>query len=295
MRRAVVTAAALLAAAGCGGDAKPSHEIAGTIAFAAGKCCGDPEQVPLDIWQMNGDGSERRRLTSNPSSERDPSWSPDGSRLVARSGEALFVINSDGGERRKLVPGGVHPIWSPRGDLIAFTRNRDGYVVNADGTGLRRLFGDGFPGDWSPDGTKIAVSSDLGGMPQIYVYRADGSGGRRLSQVDSHDYDPDWSPDGRRIAFVGVRGTAVVSTDVYVMNADGRGERRVTKLPQRDGECFHSSILGVDWSPDGEWIAFGIGYVGCKKLGDIYVVRPDGSDLTRLTTSGFDVDPAWHP
>jgi Tol biopolymer transport system component len=83
--------------------------------------------------------------------------------------------------------------------------------------------------------------------------------------------------------------------DVYVMNADGTGERRVTKFPNQEGDCYYAGIRGIDWSPDGEWIAFARTYVGCDKLGDIYVVRPDGSDLTRLTTSGYAVDPVWRP
>jgi TolB protein len=291
MRRLVVAAAAVLAAAGCG-ESKPNADVAGTIAFASAECCGDPDpqKVPLDIWLMNGDGSDRRQLTHHPSSENDPSWSPSGRLLVLRSEDALYVVDADGTGRRRLVRGGIHPLWSPDGNLIAFSRDVEGYVIGADGAGLRRL-GDGFPGDWSPDGTKIAVTRSS----QNYVIGADGKGSRRVSRADSNDHDPDFSPDGKQIAFAGVRGVSVLMVDVYLVNADGTGERRLTKLPQRDGECYHSGIRGIDWSPDGEWIVFAVGYVGCEKLGDIYLVRPDGSDLIRLTKSGFSVDPAWRP
>jgi TolB protein len=212
---------------------------------------------------------------------------------VFRSGDALDVIDPDGARRRELVPVGIHPIWSPSGDVIAFSRDGDGYVVNEDGTGMRRLFTAGFPGDWSPDGTEIAYSGGVG--EGIYVVGADGSGRRRVSRADSNDFDPDWSPNGKMIAFAGLRGVAVVSVDIHVINADGTGERRLTKFPQGDGDCFYGGIRGIDWSPDGEWITFGLSYVGCKKVGDIYLVRPDGSDLTRLTKSGFSVDPDWKP
>lgn len=289
MRPFVVAAAALLAAAGCASS--ESGDDRGTIAFAGAECCGDPERVPLDIWLMNGDGSGSRRLTRHPSSESDPSWSPDGSRLVFRAESALHLIGADASGRREVAPEGVHPVWSPTGNVIAFTRNRDGYLVNADGTGSRRLLKDGFPGDWSPDGKKIAVSDGY----EVSVIGADGSGRRRVSRAGSHDYEPDWSPDGKRIAFGGVRGEAVTTVNVYVIDADGTDERRLTSFQQGEDGCFYAAIRGIDWSPDGEWIAFAMAYVGCDKLGDIYFVRPDGSDLTRLTTSGFAVDPAWRP
>ena len=295
MRRLAVVAAALLTAAGCG-SSKPSDDATAAIAFAGAECCGEPEQIPLDIWLMNEDGSGGRRLTRHPSSERDPRWSPDGHRLVVEAEGALYLVGVDGNDRRQLVRAGIHPSWSPTGNLIAFSRDAHGYVIGADGAGLRRL-GDGFPEDWSPDGKKIAFTRYVGDTSQthIYVLEADGSGARRVSRPASSDSEADRSPDGTRIAFVGVRGTSVVSADVYVMNADGTGERRLTKFPQGDGECFDDRATGIDWSPDGEWIAFALKYVGCDKLGDIYLVRPDGNDLRRVTNSGFSVDPAWRP
>jgi Tol biopolymer transport system component len=287
--RCLAVVAAVLATAGCGGS-ESSKDAVGTIAFAGAECCGDPMTMPLDIWLIDADGGGARPLTDTPGEERDPSWSPDGTRLALRAGGGIDVVDADGGNRRNLAPNGFHPIWSPSEDVIAFARDDGGYVVNADGSGLQRI-GEGIPGDWSPDGTKLAFVRDS----HIYVTEADGSKGRRLSRVESSDNIPDWSPDGKKIAFAGVRGTAVVSADVYVMNADGTGERRLTKFPNGDGECFHGGIAGIDWSPDGGRIVFGVSVVGCKKVGDLYIVKPDGSDLTRLTESGFAVEPRWRP
>ena len=169
-------------AAGCS-SSDSGGETRGTLAFAAGECCGDPERIPLDIWLMNGDGSDSRQLTRDAGSQFTPSWSPSGRLLVVGSPEGLYVIDADGSGRRKLVrSGAVHPIWSPNGEEIAFTRNTDGYVVEADGSGLRRL-GNGFPGDWSPDGEKIAVTDNS----QIRVFGADGGGSRRLSRPEGND------------------------------------------------------------------------------------------------------------
>ena len=119
-----------------------------------------------EIYVMNADGSEQRRLTRNEVSDDRPQWSPDGRRIAflrgVRRGGAwktdLYVMNADGSEQRNL---GGHPVpwfgyaWSPDGRLIAFTRGRgfEVAVVNADGSGLRDLTHSrtgNFFGAWSP-------------------------------------------------------------------------------------------------------------------------------------------------
>src|SRR5258708_15333504 len=59
---------------------------------------------------------------------------------------------------------------------------------------------------WSPDGSKVAfsVGHNKAYGQAIYVINADGSGERKLTQLDSHennlDFNPAWSPDGNYIA-----------------------------------------------------------------------------------------------
>ena len=76
-----------------------------------------------DVWTINADGADLTRLTHSPASEFDPSWSPDGTRIVYRSDRgdesAIWVMNADGtGQRR--VTAGLSPAWSPDGSSIAF-------------------------------------------------------------------------------------------------------------------------------------------------------------------------------
>jgi Tol biopolymer transport system component len=69
---------------------------------------------------------------------------------------------------------------------------------------------------------------------------------------------------------------------VYVANRDGSAMRRVT--PRR-----MEAAIEPAWSPDAAWIAF----VG---RGDLYVIRPDGTGLRRLTrTKADEFSPAWQP
>ncbi|MEX2237501.1 MAG: hypothetical protein WEB00_08205 [Dehalococcoidia bacterium] len=53
---------------------------------------------------------------------------------------------------------------------------------------------------------------------------------------------------------------------------------------------------GVDWSPDGQWLVYGASRAngpGAERLRDIYVMRPDGSDLRAVTNVGDAAWPAW--
>ncbi len=164
------------------------------------------EQNGSDIYVVGASG--KRRLTSAWGIDVDPSWSPDGSRLVFVSDRMgspqLFVMNASGGGERRLTSRGsynVTPAWSPAGDRIAFSRIEQGhfeiYTIRPDGSDERRLtFGAGNKEHprWSPDGRFLVFSSDQGGRKALYVMRSDGGGLRRLSGGGGNCIHPAWSP-----------------------------------------------------------------------------------------------------
>jgi eukaryotic-like serine/threonine-protein kinase len=196
-----------------------------------------------DIYVMNADGTEQKRLTDFTSvglGAVNPSWSPDGKRVVFRSGVKsadVYVINADGTGLLKLTdePRGVAmPAWSPDGRKIAFSNLRHGkpeiYVMNADGSNQVRLtFNTSMDNHaaWSPDSRRIAFHSDRDGEMEIYVMNADGTDTRRLTTNPTDDSYPSWSPDGKRIAFMRV---VLGHNQVFTMNADGSGARRLTEI-----------------------------------------------------------------
>ena len=222
------------------------------IAFTANGRPGDwgARGGDLEIYMMEANGSNLRKLTNNLRQDTDPAWSPDGKHIAYAStidrNNEIYVMDVDGGKPRKLTSGDVHihnwkPSWSPDGNRIAFTSNRDGnleiYVMDADGGNQQRLTSSGdvhihnWKPSWSPDGNRIAFSSNRDGNWEIYVMNADG-GQQRNCTKDIHGDDPSWSPDGKRIAFVSERDG---NKEIYVINADGRRDpRRLTNNPHDD-------------------------------------------------------------
>jgi Tol biopolymer transport system component len=284
----VVTATALLSGAHDGHTAFPGAN--GRIAFESERD-GNGE-----IYSMEPDASDQRRLTQNPAADTDPAWSPDGTQIVFTSNrdgnDEIYKMNADGTGQTRLTtsPGSdSNPAWSPGGRNIVFASQRDGqaeiYVMNADGTGQTRLTNNNAPDAvpaWSPDGSKIAFTSSRDGQAEIYVMNVDGSNQTRLTNDPGSDVSPAWSPDGSKIAFASNRDG---NYEIYVMNADGSGQARLTRNLEID--------LDPAWSPDGKQLTFTTNRDGNY---EIYAMDTDGTAQTRLTTGAApDSTPDWQP
>ena len=281
-----------------------------------------------EIYLMDNDGGNPRRLTNHPDNDVNPSWSPDGKRIVFRSNrdghflgaiatDEIYVMDADGANPQNLTnnPGNdLSPSWSPDGKRIAFSsfrRDRDGnikhfdiYVMDADGKNQQRLTenpdDDQYP-SWSPDGKRIVFSSqreghfrgDFGITDEIYVMDADGGNQQRLTENRQYDWYPSWSPDGKRIVFSSqreghFRGDFGITDEIYVMDADGGNQQRLTENRQYD---WYPS-----WSPDGKRIAFESDRKGDLENFEIYVMDADGGNQQRLTNNRSDDNsPSWSP
>ena len=171
------------------------------------------------------------------------------------------------------------------------------FVSRADGSEERPLLkspGLDYNPAWSPDGQWILFTSERNGSADLYRVRLDGTALERLTDDPAYDDQGAFSPDGRQIVFVTTRagGTA----DLWILDLQTRKARPLTAGPGGD---FRPA-----WSPDGKWIAFSSdrestmpmrkGAWEHLHLVDVYVIRPDGTGLKRLTEHGdFCGSPKW--
>ncbi len=215
----------------------------------------------FEIYVMDGDGGNQRRITVNPTIDKDPSWSPGGKKIAFVSNRnvghiQIWVIDADGKNLIRLSDGvwDQNPDWSPDGTKIAYDVllnpwendkwKRTIYVMDSDGTNNRKLIKkpewESYP-SWSPDGRKIAFISHNHERPdEIYVMDTDGRDIERITHGGVSKYMPTWSPDGSRIAYC-------TNDRIWVMDSNGKNQRQLTLI----GGHRHPS-----WSPDSKTIAF---------------------------------------
>ena len=241
--------------------------------------------IASEIYLMDADGTNVRRLTDNHDGDGLPAISPDGSRIVfdstrLRSPEQpantphLFVMNVDGSGQTPLT-WGSSASWSPDGKRIAFH-------ASASGTAAATRVEPGAP------------ASDS----EIFIGDVDGLLGKRATARNlTHspttiDDDADWSPDGKRIVYTSRaptrRGSNAVndpSAEIFVIDADGGGSP--VRLTTNDEE-----ERAPAWSPDGTRIL----YVARKGGPDfeLCVMNADGSGQTQLTDNAVgDLTSSW--
>ncbi|MCI0519204.1 MAG: zinc-ribbon domain-containing protein [Chloroflexi bacterium] len=276
--------------------ALPGDAPRGKIVFV---CQLFKDAIRNQICLINADGSGWARLSQDDQADHvSPSFSPDGQSIVfaLEKGEHHQIYEIDlAGNQRQLtdLPFGAYaPAISPDNRWIVFTANDGGrqtlWLVDRDGGNSRLLLrsesGDVFDPTWSPDGKRILFASNQAGSAQLFSIGLDGSDQRQITEIEGLRGRSDWSPDGSTIA-------------TYAGEA---WRREIILIDPLSGEVAAitqgGNNLAPNYSPDGGWMVF-TSYMdnygndnGCE----LYLMRLDGSQVTRLTENDYcDWQPNW--
>jgi Tol biopolymer transport system component len=328
-------ATALLVCAACAGEATPGDEPAGDAtgtAEAAAEFPADPAEPRLaNLRQLTFDGENAEAYFSADGQQlifqtTDPPDVPC---------DQIFIMNVDGTNRRRVSNGEGRTTCAyffPAGDRIVYAsthlqntacpappdRSR-GYVwglfdfdifsANRDGSDLRRLTetpGYDAEATISPDGSRIVFTSARDGDLDIYTMDADGGNVQRLTTEPGYDGGPFFSPDGTKIVYRAHHPTdaaeladfrALLSDGlvrpgllaIWVMDADGSNKRQITDEVAADFAPF--------FHPGGEQIIFSSNRHDPQGRNfDLYMINLDGTGLEQITVHPeFDGFPMFSP
>lgn len=224
-----------------------------------------------DIYVMDANGRNLRRLTTHAAMDLHPQWSPDGCCIVYQSFREtdyeIFILRLD-------------------------TEDPTPRQLTDNGGGDRHPY-------FSPDGTRIVYASDIQnilGNFELFTMNPDGSDRRGMFTLgeEANSLHPRWSPDGEYILFDSFSDSE--RNAVYKVRANGRG--RSQRIAGEPGRVHGTDAFLPSWSPDGEQVL----YVSSALDDNIEVyiaplVAPFELGAARRVTfnSGIDIQPTLRP
>ncbi len=259
------------------------------IAFASDRDGGRTKE----LYVMDYDGQNQRRVTFHRSLSIAPDWSYDGDKIAYQSfvggPPGLYWFSLATGTRNRIpVTTDLNsaPSFSPDGKTVAYAGSVKGnpeiFVVGLDGSNPRRLTNssaiDSSP-RFSPNGREIAFTSNRQGTPQIYLMDLEGANVRKLTLTGNWSDEPAFSPDGGRLAYA----------------CRNEGDFQICVLDLTTGRTVQiSNGPGANenpsWSPDGTRIAWELQR---GRSTQIVSAGIDGSGFKVLTSAGNNGYPVW--
>jgi Tol biopolymer transport system component len=190
------------------------------------------------------------------------------------------------------LPSPSGAIASGTNGRILFVSDRDGdkeiYAIRSDGTGLVQLTintSNDYDPSVSADGTKVAFVTDRDGKVELYTMNIDGSSQKRITNNAYTESHPSWNPLGGQLVWASLNGA---DSDIWKASSNGTGAGDLTPDPV----AFDAN---PSWSPGGINIAFDSTNRNGNTGTDVYTMKNDGTQITRLTTTGKDSHPSYAP
>lgn len=264
-----------------------------------------------ELFVMDWNGGNKRRLTYHRSIVLSPSWSSNGgqtaysafvyNRRLKKRVAALFLYDFKTNKIRLLsaksganlgsdfFPGGrqmLVTLGSGKGHLDIFKLDLKSKAFTA----LTH-------GPWGaihvepaihPRTRRIAFSSDRNGKTMIYTMNPSGDYVKQVTFAGHHNSNPDWHPQKNEIVFSGLSKGRM---DLFRISSNGRGLRRLTSLRKKSGKWANCESPSL--SPDGRFVVFSSDVSGTYQL---YVMNLDDLSIERITFDRHHYkSPKWSP
>jgi TolB protein len=256
-----------------------------------------------EVWAMDADGSNQRQITrfnGPPPGSLFPSVSPDGARIAftsfAKGQPAIFVFSVDPIRDLRFYnqKASVNetPSFTPDGKQIVYASSAPDdnccriFIADLNGMGFRPVSAPGNidvePKVNPKTGNQIAFVSGRSGHAQLYTMSIDGGNVERITDGTGEATNPAWHPSGKTLAFAWTRGYATGKFNVFVMDVV---TRKYIQLTHDEGRNENPV-----WAPDGVHLAFMSTRGGTEQ---IYSILADGTQAQKLTSQGYNLNPAW--
>lgn len=213
-----------------------------------------------EIYLMDRNGQNVKRLTHAPGEDRRPGWHPDGNTILfesKRNGDTeLFTLNVKN-QRVKRVGGDT----SGRGELMFAS--------------------------FSPDGKRIAVSvKETEEKSNIVILSKRGKPLMTVVDNGNRNYYPRWSRDGKELLYFSRKDTGNTDDEIYRVDWQTSVEWRLTNEP---GHNFCPA-----WSGDNSQIVYATSLEGTRP--EIFIMDKDGNNKIRIThNADGETLLNWHP
>ena len=267
--------------------------------------------VKKELFVMDWNGENKKRITYHRSIILSPSWSTQGDKAVY----SAFMYNKR--IKNRVAALFLYDFKSNKSKLLSarrganlgsefFPQDRELLVTFSGGRGLLDIFKfhlktlklsaltQGPRGIINVEPSvhrqtkRIAFSSDKNGKTMIYTMNSKGGDIKRLTYAGHHNATPDWHPYKNEIVFSGLSKGRM---DLFKISAQGTGLKRLTSLKKSNGSW--ANCESPSFSPDGRFVVFSSDVSGSYQL---YIMNLDDLSIQRITFDRHNYkSPKWSP
>ena len=249
----------------------------------------DEENVEWNVYSASLNNPENQiNLTSDmPEASLEPDLSPNGEKIAFHNDGKIWIVDSNNPENKTFLTYGACASWSPDGEKIAYARGRYLKVIDLETHQIETIVGGDYIGSicWMPNNGGFVYSRDddpASGSVEYNVYKTSRHGETTTQLTNTEGYDAmlDLSPDGQEIIFTTTRSG---NCDIYKMDINGDNQEVFFSTPKKDRDPVYS--------PDGNHIIFSSMIYQETTIGDLFIIKKNGDDLTKILERGY--APKW--